>query len=124
MDGWSSPATSRVRDSRAPRSTAARIALQARAVADHGEISAIAAGFAFVAFGAGFGAAFGGFGLGFGAGVAPGLQRLGGGESRLGCGLENRGARDFGARGESGHVGRHPTTPAGFTGRPSACRGG
>ena len=44
---------------RAPRCATTRVALQARAVAHHGEVAAFAAGFAFVALGLGFGALLG-----------------------------------------------------------------
>src|ERR1700722_8531165 len=63
---------------RTPRRASARIALHARAVPHQREIPALPAGFAFVAFGAGFGALFGGGRFGVGAGVGPGqmLERL------------------------------------------------
>ena len=115
-------------DLRTPRGAPARVALQARAVAHQREISALAAGFAFVAFGAGFGAFFRRGLLGVGARVGPVhlLQRLRRREFLLGLALERGGAGDFRARaggGERGDVGSSPT-PAGFAGRPSPCRGG
>src|SRR5271156_5278307 len=97
---------------RTPRRRTARIALQTRAVAHQREIPALAAHFAFVAFGLGFGAAFGGRRLGIGAGVEAVLERamferLRRRELLLGLGLECGGAGEFAARagaGKRGHV--------------------
>src|SRR5215831_13922009 len=54
--------------SRTPRRPPARIALEARAVADQREIPALSAGLALVALGLGLGALFGGEGSRLGAG--------------------------------------------------------
>ena len=59
--------------SRAPRRPAARVALQAGAVADHGEVAAFGAGFADVAFHPRFGAAV--ERLGFGRSAAAGAAK-------------------------------------------------
>jgi hypothetical protein len=63
---------------RTARCTSARIAFEACAVAHQGEVAAIAAGFAFVALGAGFGAFLGRGLAGVDAGVGKGerVQRM------------------------------------------------
>src|SRR5579871_2830223 len=108
---------------RTPRRAPTRIALQTRAVAHQREVAAGAAGFAFVAFGAGFGAAFGGDGFGVGANVGHLLERLGGREFLLNYGFEHGGAGDFGARSGSGEGG-DDSASACFARRPSRCGGG
>jgi len=59
-----------------PRGAAARVTLQTRAVAHQSEISAFAAGLAFVAFGLGFGAFLGRGGPRVGFGPLQLLERL------------------------------------------------
>jgi hypothetical protein len=63
---------------RTARCTSARIAFEACAVAHQGEVAAIAAGFAFIALGAGFGAFLGRGLAGVDAGVGKGerVQRM------------------------------------------------
>jgi hypothetical protein len=86
-------------DSATPRRASARIALHTSAVPHQRKIPTLAAGFAFVAFGAGFGAFFGGGRLGVDARVGPGemLERLRGREFLLRLGLQCCGAIDVGA---------------------------
>ena len=95
---------------RTPRRAAARIALQTRAVAHQREIPALAAHFAFVAFGFRLGTAFGGGRFGVGAGVEAVLERamferLRRREFLLGLGLQCRGAGEFAARAGAGKCG-------------------
>jgi hypothetical protein len=101
---------------RTPRRAAARIALHAGAVSQQSEVAALAAGFAFVAFGLGFGAFLGRRGLRIGLGPLQLLERLRRREFLLGLGLERGRAGDF----RAGRVGaersdvrpRRPLTPA------------
>ena len=102
---------------RTPRRRAACVAFHAGAVAHQGEVAALAAGFAFVAFGARLGAFFGCGRLGVCAGVGPGemLERLRRREFWLGLGFERRAAGGFatGIGGvERGDIGGAPTRRA------------
>src|SRR6516165_8312734 len=113
-----------IRKSRTPRRRAARVALQARAVANEREVTAFAARFTLVAARFGFGAFLRRRRSRMRARFGAVLELLRRREFRLGLGLERGRAGDFRARARGGEGGDVcDPTPSAAGGRPTSSRG-